>query len=246
MTDAARRRRVEILLDDPELLAVNKPAGQLVIPDRSGRETLEEIVAQLSGGDPTLRIVHRLDRGTSGALLLARTLDAQRSLSAQLEAGSVEKSYLALVRGAPGAEQGAIELPLLASDGQRKVLVSPQGKSARTRWELVERLGPASLLRCRPETGRQHQIRVHLRAIGLPLLIDPLYAPEGGEALFLSSLKRGYRPGADGERPLLARLSLHAEAIAFDHPRSLARLRVEAPLPKDLRATLHQLRRLPR
>lgn len=240
-------RAVEVLLDDPELLAVNKPAGQLVVPDRSGRETLAEIVAELSGGDPTLRIVHRLDRGTSGVLLLARTLAAQRALSSQFEAHRVEKSYLALVRGAPEPERGAIELPLLLHPGQRKVVVSEtQGKPSRTRWEVVERLGPAALLRCHPETGRQHQIRVHLHAIGLPLLVDPLYAPEAGE-LFLSTLKRGYRSSArHEERPLLGRLSLHAEAIAFDHPRSGARLRVEAPLPKDLRATLNQLRRLRR
>jgi RluA family pseudouridine synthase len=256
---------VEVLLDDAELLAVNKPAGQLVIPDRSGRETLAEIVAQLSGGDPTLRIVHRLDRDTSGVLLLARTIDAQRALSAQFEAHTVEKSYLALVRGVPAQEAGVVDLPLWLHPGQRKVVVSTtQGKPARTRFVLLERLGPASLLRCSPESGRQHQIRVHLQAIGLPLLCDPLYAPasdalglagrsapERGapaalpSALYLSSLKPGYRRNARREeRPLLARLSLHAEAIAFDHPRDGGRRRIEAPLPKDLRATLHQLRQL--
>jgi len=239
--------QVEVLFDDPELLAVNKPAGQLVVPDRSGRETLSEIVAELSGGDPTLRIVHRLDRDTSGVLLLARTLDAQRRLSAQLEAHTVEKSYLALVRGAPEREEGVVDLPLLLHPGQRKVVVSEQGKQARTRWQLVDRLGAASLLRCRPETGRQHQIRVHLLAIGLPLLVDPLYAPSSGEGLYLSSLKSNYRRSArHEERPLLARLSLHAESLCFDHPRDGARRRIEAALPKDLRATLHQLRRLVR
>jgi 23S rRNA-/tRNA-specific pseudouridylate synthase len=108
---------------------------------------------------------------------------------------------------------------------------------------VVERLGPFALLRCHPLTGRQHQIRVHLQLMSMPLLVDPLYAETNG--FYLSSVKPDYHPSARREeRPLIGRLSLHAESLKFTHPVHGARMHVEAPLPKDFRATLTQLRKL--
>ncbi len=120
-----------------------------------------------------------------------------------------------------------------------------ESKPAQTRWRLIERLGPASLVRCWPLTGRQHQIRVHLQLMGLPLLVDPLYG--GAEAFYLSSVKADYHASRrHEERPLIARLTLHAESITFAHPRTSQQVKIDAPLPRDFRALLTQLRKLAR
>jgi 23S rRNA pseudouridine1911/1915/1917 synthase len=237
--------RIETLLDDPAFLAVNKPADVLSIPGRQGGESvLDMLVAAGVSGE--LRLVHRLDRGTSGVLLLARGIEAQRALSEQFLHRRVEKSYLALVRGSPPQDEGAIEAPLTRDlhTPVRMIVHAKHGKPAQTRWEVLERFGGLALLRCHPLTGRQHQIRVHLAHAGMALLVDGLYGE--AEAFYLSQVKSGYKRGDDEERPLIGRLTLHAESIAFAHPRTGEPVRVEAPLPKDFRATLTQLRKLGR
>lgn len=246
---------VEILLEDADLLAVNKPAGMLTIPDRQGAESLRELLARQKQvllnfrertheGKTGLRIVHRLDRETSGVLVLAKHVEAQRTLSGQFFRREVEKSYLAIVRGSPAEDEGLVDVPL-GPDPRTpgRMRVRPKaGKRSQTRWAVLERFRGISLLRCRPLTGRQHQIRVHMAHAGMPLLVDPLYG--SAEAFFLSSVKRGYRRGLDQEeRPLIARLTLHAESLRFVHPISGEPVCVEAPPPKDFRATLAQLRK---
>ncbi|HSW46476.1 MAG TPA: RluA family pseudouridine synthase [Phycisphaerae bacterium] len=237
------RPRIEVIHDDDEILVVNKPAGVLTIADRKGGESARDLLAAKHPELGGLRVVHRLDRDTSGVLVFARTLNAQRSLTRQLSERTTDKRYLAIVRGEPADDRGLIDAPLRPHPrGDQRMVVSPRGRASQTEWEVIERLGGFALLRCRLLTGRQHQIRVHLSHVGLPLLVDELYGSAG--AFFLSSVKPGYRPSArHDERPLIGRQTLHAESIALDHPIRSERLTFSAETPKDFRAVLSQLRK---
>lgn len=238
-------RGLDILYEDGHLLVVNKPAGVLTIPGRQGGEVaLREVLAERLKITSELRLVHRLDRPTSGVLVLAKTFDAQRALSHQFRRREVDKDYLALVRSQPPSPEGLIDAPLAPHPRRRHLMTVPRtgGRPSRTAWKLVERFRHFSLLRCRLLTGRQHQIRVHLNHVGLPLAVDANYG--GADALYLSQFKRDYRPTRRGpERPLIDRLTLHAERLAFTHPATGEPLTITAPLPKDFRATLNQLRK---
>jgi 23S rRNA pseudouridine1911/1915/1917 synthase len=237
--------QIDILFEDDWLLIVNKPAGVLTIPGRQGGESIREVLQRQTGKEQTFRLVHRLDRGTSGALVLAKTVEAQRGVSDQFFHHKVEKQYLAIVRGSPEDESGLIHAaigPHPRVVGKMRVS-EKEGKPAQTRWRVLERFGLAALVRCFPLTGRQHQIRVHMALLGFPLLVDPLYG--GGEGLYLSQIKGNYRASAGhDERPLIGRLTLHAESIQFAHPSTGRTVRIEAPQPKDFRAALTQLRKL--
>ena len=246
-----KRTDVVVLHRDEHLLAIDKPAGIASTRERWDHDTpsvVDRVMEQLereTGEEFPLRTVHRIDKDTSGVLLLARTGAAGRALGRQFRQREVAKVYLALVAGAPREPEGRIDARLDRDPrrpGAMRV-VRKGGKLSLTRWETVERYLGFALLRVRPETGRTHQIRVHLAHAGMPLAIDPLY---GGarEAIRLSELKRDYRPsGRKPESPLIARLTLHAASVAFDHPASGERTRVEAPLPKDLRLVLRDLER---
>lgn len=156
---------------------------------------------------------------------------------------SVAKVYLALVTGYVEAD-GEIDIPLAPDRRGQRVIPARIGraKEAITQYRIVQRLAGNTLLECRPLTGRLHQIRAHLAAIGHPLTVDPLYG--GGQFVLLSRFKAGYRPSKRrDERPLIGRLTLHAARLTFTHPATSARVTVEAPLPKDLRATINQLAR---
>lgn len=238
-----------ILNDDDDLVAINKPAALASIPGRGEkRSVLEALAEQLNlpcagASDPRLRMVHRLDKETSGVLLLAKNLPTQRFLSEQFQNGKVQKEYLALVGGRVGGEAGEIKAAIGPHPTSRdRMAARKDGKPALTEWKVVERFRNYTLLRCFPKTGRTHQIRVHLLSIGLPLAVDALYNPRSSNGLFLSSFKRDYRPTrGEDERPLIARLTLHAEKLTFEHP-AKGKLCIEAPLPKDFRAALNQLR----
>ena len=249
------RDSLDILAETPDWVAVMKPAGLATIPGRGEDDSvLERLGRQLglpSGGtdDPRVRVVHRLDKDTSGVLLFAKHTAAQRHLSHQFQNNTIAKEYLALVAGRPREPEGDIDAPLAPhpASAKRMAVVRHGGRPARTSWRVEEAFRDFTLLRVFPKTGKTHQIRVHLQSIGLPLAIDPLYnAPRGGGAspgLLLSAFKRGYRPAAgETERPLIDRLTLHAEKLKFV---GLAGERVEvvAPLPKDLRAALNMLRK---
>jgi 23S rRNA pseudouridine955/2504/2580 synthase/23S rRNA pseudouridine1911/1915/1917 synthase len=252
--------KLHIVHDDADLIAVEKPAGLAVIPGRGEKEDLLHRLADQTGlpasgtGDPRLRIVHRLDKDTSGVLLLAKHIGAQRCLSEQFQNNRIEKEYLALVVGRPDASEGEIDAPLAPHPtSPRHMAISRHGRPARTAWRVEERFRHYALLRVFPRTGKTHQIRVHLAHIGLPLAIDPLYNPPSGRSregaaagIFLSHFKLDYRPTrGEEERPLIDRLTLHAEKLTFVHPNG-ARMTIECPPPKDFRAVLTQLRNVAR
>lgn len=242
-----RREYITILHEDDDILVIDKPAGLACVPERhGGGETVITVLSdtiELPPGKP-LRIVHRIDRDTSGILVLAKTIEAQRRLTEQFMARTVAKTYVALVRGAPNEASGRIDAPIGELRGEVvRVCINPKrGKPAVTEWELIERFAGYALLRCRPLTGRQHQIRLHLQLASMPLAVDTLYG--GSSGLLLSGFKADYRASRQHEeRPLIGRLSLHAESIEVDHPATGERMRWEAPLPKDFRAALNQLRK---
>ncbi len=243
----ARPPRIAVLFQDEDIVVIDKPAGLPCVPERHARgDTVQTLLARMlkvPGARP-LRIVHRLDRDTSGVLIVARTVEAQRALTTQFMHRTVAKTYLALVLGSPDGDAGRIDAPIGEVRGDvARVCVNPnRGKPAVTEWQVLERFAGYTLLRCRPLTGRQHQIRLHLQVAGMPLAVDELYG--GGTGLRLSSVKADYRPSRrHEERPLIGRLSLHAESIEIDHPADGRRMRWEAALPRDFRAALNQLRK---
>ncbi len=233
----------EVRFESESALVVVKPAGLTTIPDRSGKDRgLHGLLDELRPGQD-LRIVHRLDRDTSGCLILAKGLAAARHFDTQFQEGLVQKVYVALVQGVPPRPEFEVAA-WLGPDRRRagKVVASAVEASgfraAHTRVRVLASFTQYSLLELKPTTGRSHQLRVHLQFVGHPIVGDRDY---GGEPLLLSRLKPGYklRRGVE-ERPLTPRMFLHAERLAF---RDLdgAAVDVETPLPEDLAVPLRQL-----
>jgi 23S rRNA pseudouridine1911/1915/1917 synthase len=225
---AAEADPVDVRYQDPYLLVVSKPAGLLTHPTASRRTgTLVNRLLGLgiplshAGGDDRPGIVHRLDAGTSGLLVVAKDDETHAELSAMFRRHAVARRYLALVRGLPEHDGFLVEAPL-ARRGARIVVRRSTGKEAATEVSVREHLDRAALVEARPRTGRTHQIRVHLAAVGHPVLGDRAYG--GG--------------GDDARRLGLTRLFLHSWRIEFDHPRTRQRIEVEDPLPADLERAL--------
>ena len=215
--------RFSIAYEDEHLLIVDKGPGLVVHPARGHREeTLSQLLGESAvGGDPERAgIVHRLDRDTSGLLIVSRSEEAHRLLQAALSDRLIEREYLALVQGRPPARSGTIDAPI-GRDARVRTRMAVGGlhpREARTHFTLDRALKSSSLLRLRLETGRTHQIRVHLQAIGHPVCGDPEYGTAG-----LFGLERQF---------------LHATRLSFDHPLTGERVEVVSPLPEDLARAL--------
>ncbi len=237
---------IPILLDDEVVLAVNKPANLPVHPSgRYFRNTLLCLLLESRGetlDHPGIRIVHRLDRETSGVVLFGKTRAAAAYLSRQFEDRTVSKEYLALVHGVPEQERFTVDAPLgrdLGSRVRKAVGVVEGGRRAVTEFEVVAR-GPAhALLTARPRTGRLHQIRVHARHAGFPIAGDKLYGLS--EEFFLKLAAGTAYTEEDRARLLHFRQGLHAWRITLRHPATEAPFTVEAPLPEDLRGLCARL-----
>ena len=213
---------ISILYGDEYLLVVDKPAGLPTLPDGYDK-TAPCLINLLKQQYDRAWVVHRLDKGTSGVIVFARSAEAHRALNLAFDARTVHKVYHALVQGVPPWEARTIDLPL-RPDGDRRhrtVVDRARGKAAVTRMRVLERFAQHSLIETQPETGRTHQIRAHLAAIELPLAGDVLY---GGDAT------------------LLSRTALHAYTLELEHPVTHVPLHFSAPYPDDLRAALQQLR----
>jgi len=223
---------LRVAFEDEHLLVVDKPAGLVVHPGTGHREggTLVHglLALDAAGGDDDDRpgIVHRLDRDTSGLLVVARSDEAHARLEELIRRRELERRYLALVKGRPRSRTGRIEAPIGRDrqDRTRHSLDTPTPRNAVTHFELVEALSEHSLLEVTLETGRTHQIRVHLEAVELRIAGDPVY-------------------GIPGELGL-ERQFLHAARLAFAHPFTGARIETESPLPDDLAAALERARAL--
>ena len=250
-----------ILFEDEAMIAFDKPSGLLIAPDRwdKQRANLMDMVHERYGHG--VANVHRLDADTSGLLLCAKTKPALDFLSGQFQSKTVEKVYLAFavvlpveramkvapaLRDAAGAlpDQFRVDLALGEDErqpGRMRVFKGRGGKPSTTDVRVLERFGNFVLVECRPLTGRTHQIRLHLAAVGAPVLNDVFYG-DPSIKLLLSDLKRRYK-GRDEEKPLIDRLALHASALTLTHPLTRERVTLQAPLPHAFEVALKYLRK---
>jgi 23S rRNA pseudouridine1911/1915/1917 synthase len=220
---------LDVIYEDADLLVINKPPGMTVhpAPGHATSTLVNAVLAHshdLSGIGGVIRpgIVHRLDRDTSGIIVVAKNDAAHTALAGQLKERQVEKTYVALVEGTPKPAEGVIDAPIARDPRNRqRMAIVEGGRDSVTSYRVVERLSGVSLVEARPKTGRTHQIRVHLAAIGHPIVGDRVYGHIS---------------------PLAGRQFLHASRIVFAHPATGARMELEAPLPSDLRDVLERAR----
>lgn len=234
---------LEVLYSDPSILVVRKASGILCVPDRYDPDA--PVASSLLEGEyGRIYVVHRLDKDTSGVFLYARSAEAQRAMGELFSGRAVEKQYLAILAGRPEEDSWTRTDPILADADRlhRSIVDQRRGKPSLTTFEVMERFSDFSLVRALPETGRTHQIRVHAAKSGFPIVGDPLYGD--GRPILLSAIKRKWKGDPFDEKPLMARTALHAQRIAFPHPRDARPMVFEAEPAKDFAALLAQLRKL--
>ncbi len=215
-----------VLYVDADILVINKPAGLPTLPDGYSR-TAPYVGSVLKAEYGRIYFVHRLDKETSGVLVLARNAAAHKSLNTQFEHHDTGKIYHALVVGVPEWESHTVDVPLLTNgDRHHRTVFASNGKPAVTHLCLLERFHGYSLIEARPETGRTHQIRAHLSIEGFPIVADELYGFSVSEGL-----------------PVIERTALHAWQLSLEHPVSEKSMTFEAPYPEDFAAALELLRR---
>lgn len=223
-----------ILYEDDHILLVDKPLYMASLEDKEMRH----LQGMSRGYNPELRLCHRLDKMTSGVLLMAKDPDSYRHVALQFQHRSIEKVYKTLIQGVHQFKDMLIDQPIYVSTN-KKVSINPSGKKAQTIVNTERTFRNYSLLNCKPVTGRTHQIRIHLASKGVPIVGDQLY---GGKDIFLSRLKRDYKPsGRREEGPLNHGYLLHAHQIKFLHPATEEEMEITAPFPKNFGVVLKML-----
>lgn len=235
-------KKIEVIFENDHIIVVNKPTGISVTKDRSGKDGLLEVLNKQYTFDENLRIVHRIDKATSGIIIVAKNLQAQSIYSSCFEKRLFRKTYLAIVSGYVGTEKGRIKAPIAKSlvNAKQMCISSKRGKEAITDFRLLAEFGLVSLIAAMPVTGRTHQIRVHCLNRNIPLAIDPLYA--GSDPILLSNFKAGYglSKGKE-ENPLIERLTLHAYQLVIPETELGPEMTLTAKLDKKFAATIKML-----
>jgi 23S rRNA pseudouridine1911/1915/1917 synthase len=239
---------LEIVFEDRDIAVIDKPAGLMVHPSPNfvGATLVHGLLYHLKdlsgiGGEERPGIVHRLDRDTSGIMVVAKSDKAHHQLSTQFKSRTISKVYWAIVRGEPTASEGILDLPIGRSFYHRKkmmVRVDSRSREAITGYRILEEFDGYALAEVRPRTGRTHQIRVHMAKIRLPVACDALYGRE--KRIYRSEIEGSPREPA--EKPIIERQALHARSIRFHHPVTGEEMSFEAPLPPDMTALLDALR----
>ena len=242
---------LNIVYEDDDLMVINKPAGLVVHPGHGNYEhTLLNALAfyfgeKLDMNDPSIGLVHRIDKDTSGLLLIAKTPEAKAHLAKQFFDHTTERTYNALVWGTFKEENGTIE-GALARDNRDRTIdriwdpdECPQAKEAITHWRVLERFPYVTLVECRLETGRTHQIRVHMKSIGHPLFCDEKY---GGCEILKGLRTQKYKQFIDNCFALCPRQVLHARTLGFVHPRTGERMFFDSQWPEDMTALINKWR----
>lgn len=231
-----------IIFENDDFIAINKEPGMLTIPDRHDETQLSlyKILNQKYG---KIFIVHRLDRDTSGLILFAKNETTHKYLSQLFEQRNIQKKYLGIVRGSMPGKEDSIREPIAEHPIKKGVMIiSKKGKPSLTNYEVLEDYGIYSLVQFEIQSGRTHQIRVHTKSLGHPIICDDIYGD--GKPILLSSFKKKYKLSDNEleERPLISRLALHSARLHFTdiHNKEFF---IEAPLPKDMKALLQQLKK---
>lgn len=241
---ANKNNDYSVIYSDDDFIVLNKRSGILIAADRYNPDAPRlDLMAEKEFGK--LYAVHRIDKDTSGLIIYAKNLEAQKGISMQFEQRKVQKTYHALVYGHPLWEDLHVDLAL-EPDGDarhRTVINKKFGKPSVTDFHLIGVCGPYSWIEAKPKTGRTHQIRVHLAANNLSIVCDPLYSGNQ-KPVRLSEVKRKWNGDEDEERPLLSRLALHAYKIQFEHPSTHEQVTFTAPYARDMEAVRKQFAKL--
>jgi 23S rRNA pseudouridine1911/1915/1917 synthase len=230
-----------LIFENDDFVVLNKPPGLLSIPDRDGKELSLKKLLQEQYAPTQIFVVHRLDKGTSGLIIFAKNESAHKFLSLQFENRETQKIYLGLVISSPIDKRGSIDSRIMEHPSKKGLMViNRKGKESFTDYEVLEDFGMYSWVRFQIFSGRTHQIRVHMKDIGHPIVCDEVYGD--GKPLFVSSIKHRFKlsKNVEEEQPILGRLALHAYQLKFTGSDNKS-YEFEAPPPKDLRATLQQL-----
>ncbi len=236
------KSRYNIIFENDDFVAIDKPSGMLTIPDREQSEkSLKEFLIEKYG---SIFTVHRLDKDTSGLVLFAKTETTHKYLSKIFEERRVEKYYLGIVLGSMPEKQGLINAPVTDHLTRKGMMtVHRSGKPSQTGYEVLEENKYFSLVSFRLHTGRTHQIRLHSKHTGNPLVCDPLYGD--GKPVLLSAIKKSYKPGRHDaeERPMISRLALHSYKLIFEDINGI-KVELQAEAPKEFRALMKQLKKV--